>query len=236
VLSTLPADLDGDGDLDLVIQQKPRGHGLVLLENDGSATFSIRAQLKWMGLDQVLDMNDDGVVDLVGITLNQRVVIAPGLGDWTYGERTRVSMGRDYPHVPNHVAAADLDADDVMDLVTTNREGGSVSTRLGNGDGTYGPLHREDRVGGEPLTSTPVDLDLDGKPDLVLHDEGRISVLRGNGDGSFRAPAMVDVGVTFRRYMYVADVDHDGRSDVVVLDDGSPDTVSSALNASGDGL
>ena len=226
-----PADLDGDDDLDLVVAQKPLDMRMQFMENDGDATFSARSELSWFSVDQVVDVDLDGVLDLIGRRLSGRVVIVPGLGDFAYGEPTRVWMGRADREPPADVAAADLNGDGVTDLVTISRSGGTIKSRLGQGDGTYGPLQR-DVAGGDPVDLTPIDLDLDGRPDLVVYDEAKITVLRGRGDGSFRPPVIVADGVGFPRRLHIGDVNHDDRSDLIVVQYGSLDLVSTLINAS----
>lgn len=66
---------------------------------------------------------------------------------------------------PQSVAAADLDDDGNLDLITANSTVDDVSVLLGNGDGTFQAAVRFS-VSGTPLSVAVADLEGDGAPDL----------------------------------------------------------------------
>jgi hypothetical protein len=79
---------------------------------------------------------------------------------------------------PFSVAVADLDGDDILDLVSANLGSDSVSVLLGNGNGTF-----QDAtpfvVGGAPRSVAVADINGDSRPDLVTANDlsGDVSVL-----------------------------------------------------------
>ncbi len=90
-----------------------------------------------------------------------------------------------------------------------------MNVLLGNGDGTF-QVPVSYPVG--PLNSvTSVDLNGDGKLDLVTGQSGRVGVLLGNGDGTFRAPVNYTGGVSATS----GDFNGDGKLDVVAINRGS---------------
>lgn len=66
------------------------------------------------------------------------------------------------------------------------------------------------------------DLNRDGKPDLVVSDQGgQVGLLLGNGDGTFQTVKIIASGLVFPWSVIVADLNGDGKLDVVVADGGS---------------
>ena len=123
------------------------------------------------------------------------VPMAPNPPDFeavvTYG------LGGRYPVA---VVVADVNLDGKPDLVVAS--GGqdpvpsSVGVLLGNGDGTFQPTVSYD-FGPIGIVSLAVaDLNLDGKPDLIVSSaQGPLGVLLGNGDGTFQPVALASAGI-----------------------------------------
>src|SRR5207237_53243 len=163
------------------------------------------------------DVNGDGLIDVVTIddflldSGDQIVRVLLGNIDGSFQEPrgfTIVSGG-------SSVAAADINGDGHIDLLTNSRDGGSVL--LGNGDGSFQP-RKSFAVGATPDSVTAADVNGDGRTDIVSVDriDRTLSVLLGNGDGSFQEQKTVTIGdFPFGDYansVTVADVNGDGRS------------------------
>ncbi len=219
--------LNADGAPDLVTANGQSGDVSVLLGN-GDGTFQAQQTFP-VGIDPisvaVADLNADSVPDIV--TANARsndVSVLMGSGDGTFQPHQTFPVV-DQPQLPNlrytpsgiSVAAADLNADGVPDLVTTNFNSHDVSVLLGNGDGTFGP-QQTIPVGNRPHSVAVADLNADGVPDLVTTNSqsGDVSVLLGNGDGTFQAQQTFPVGIG-PRSVAVADLNADGAPDLVLV-------------------
>lgn len=133
------------------------------------------------------------------------------------------------------MATADFNHDGAMDLAVTdwvssstdtdgNQISGGVWLYLGKAGGGYdAPLFYA--TGNNPYGVAAVDLNADGKPDLVVaHNEyltaGQVSVLIGNGDGTFQAHQDYTVSSSGAAVGAVAvgDVNGGGILDVVTVD------------------
>ncbi|MGE7419076.1 FG-GAP-like repeat-containing protein, partial [Methylobacterium tarhaniae] len=232
------ADLNGDGKVDLVTANDTAGHNdtVSVLLGNGDGTF--RSKLDFAVGENpyavmTADVNGDGKRDL--LTVNQdddTVSVLLGNGDGTFQAKAAFETGA----FPTAVAAADLNRDGKIDLVATNTdegEGTTVSVLLGNGDGTF-QTKVDFTTGAAPRAVTAVDVNGDGKHDLVVANRSgnSVSVLLGNGDGTFQAKADFAVG---KRPGAVAavDVDQDGKIDLVTANRTNNDI--SVLLGNGDG-
>lgn len=209
-------DLDGDGDLDLVLDL----HGnptLRTLLNDGTGTFTLSATLE---LDRVVvdlaagHFNGDGLLDLAFYDEEDTeisLLLGDGTGSFTVG--APIPRGeRTYDF-----AAGDFDGDGLDDLWTLPESYGLVLL-LNDGDGasfTATPVLPDLRPTGEG-EATAADLDADGILDLVVYDNQGTDtwhLLGGDGTGAF-----VDRGEfslpTHSGRMTAGDFDGDGHVDL----------------------
>jgi hypothetical protein len=182
------ADVNGDGNLDLVVGNDTGASVSVLLGN-GDGTFQTHADYKagsfphWVA---VADFNGDGKPDIavanegdvdVGVLLNK--------GDGTFGTMKTYPTSSE----PYSVAAADFNHDGAMDLAVTGYALSVVSVLLGNGDGTF-KNHVDYQTGTAPAVVVAGYLDKGKKIDLATAnynngEVGSVSVLLGKGDGTF---------------------------------------------------
>jgi hypothetical protein len=130
------ADLDGDGDTDLVVGDA--GGDVRIFENDGGGTFEVGPVLAAdRGLRSVViaDLNGDGLPDIA--TANaaaDNVSLFLSQGGGTFLGRQNVRVGKH----PRNVAAGDLNADGKVDLVVTNIEEDDLSVLLNAGGSSPG--------------------------------------------------------------------------------------------------
>src|SRR6202011_540689 len=89
---------------------------------------------------------------------------------------------------------------------------------LGNGDGTFQPQTQYLGLDGRPTSIATVDINGDGKLDLVVTtNSNTVSLLLGNGDGSFGLPITYHTGSN-PGSIAIADLNGDGRPDVIIGD------------------
>jgi Bacterial Ig-like domain (group 3)/FG-GAP-like repeat len=167
--------------------------------------------------------------------------LANSLSDPIFLEAPTYGSGGQYA---GSVAVADVNGDGKPDLVVANQcvnnncDGG-VSVLLGNGDGKFQAAVTYNPGGYDAYSVAVVDVNGDGKPDLVVTNlcadssctAGLVGVLLGKGDGTFQQ--VVSYSLSDRSYsVAVADVNRDGKPDLVVANYGG--TVG-ALLGNGDG-
>jgi hypothetical protein len=144
--------------------------------------------------------------------------------------KTDLRHGRMIATMGGAVAAADFDGDTFLDLYFTGsvgrarypEEGPCGALYRNRGDGTFEDVTARSgiRSCGWQMGATWVDLDSDGRPDLVTTGLGRTRVWHNNGDGTFTDVTLalkVDPGRQFTIGAAAGDFDLDGRIDFYLL-------------------
>ena len=195
------ADLDGDGDQDLL--QAARGEGIWMYLNDGKGTFTDAKLLRIEGdptdAHAVLarDLDGDGNLDLFVATTGQkpsRLLLGDGKLGFTAAAMTAIPplFGTD-----QQVVAIDLDGDGDLDLVTVGSApkadgapGVAILTNLGMG--VFSDV-TEARLAGGSFNASGVaagDVDGDGDQDLFFAaDKEPCRLYLGDGHGVFQRAA-----------------------------------------------
>jgi hypothetical protein len=196
------ADLNGDGNMDLVLPEYGCGCAAVFLGN-GDGTFGTENRFD-IGTAPyqiaVGDLNGDGFMDLAATNQDPAgmgITVALGVGDGTFLApnvtpylttlQTLILLS---PY-PSYLSLADLDGDGKMDLVYTNARFGTVGVMYNAGGGTfYDPV--EYPVTGDSYGMVLADVNGDGAVDVVTvgtagNSTSEATVLINSG-GSGAAP------------------------------------------------
>ncbi len=115
------------------------------------------------------------------------------------------------------VAIGDLNNDQKPDVIAAG--GATVSTLLGNGNGTLKPAVSTsvNEVSKGSETIAVADFNRDGKLDAAVAETSDVALLLGNGDGTFRSPALLPVGGLMALSVDTGDFNGDGYPDLAVL-------------------
>lgn len=190
----------------------------------------------------LVDINGDGHLDIVTTSIagiiptaatgdiagnNLCVSFGDGRGNFTPG-RVYVGTGQSYS-----LAVADFNGDGKLDVVTASPDTDSATVYLNDGSGGYGfPQGSWAGVPSVAIINAPVspisfsDVNHDGKPDLLLLDEGLggeylITALLNDGTGRFSGPVQSDssLAITSNRIgdFRLADFRNTGQQDFVAI-------------------
>ncbi|MDP7033564.1 MAG: VCBS repeat-containing protein [Planctomycetota bacterium] len=193
-------DLDGDGDLDLVMDNQ-------IFLNNGSGSFTVTGQELQSGSGLALgDLDGDGDLDLV-ITRHSYLVS----GTWIYFNNGLASFTLTGQELQggNGLALGDLDGDGDLDMVN------GTNIYFNNGSGSFsdaGPV----LVDVSYSIALLGDLDGDGDLDLVATGtQGQpTSIHLNDGNGDFTEHGLVQADATISGEL--GDLDGDGDLDLVI--------------------
>ncbi|MDR3774192.1 MAG: FG-GAP-like repeat-containing protein [Terracidiphilus sp.] len=226
------ADINGDGNADLIVVQQgsstSSGGEVVIFFGNGDGTFTQASSTTSVpsvpGSIIPAGLNGDGQVDLVLSGLGASgVTILLGKGDGTFTSLAGPSQAGEA-----NVAVADVNNDGFPDLVFGAAGTSYLTVFLGNGDGTFTEApsspNANIKVGGLAIA----DFNQDGIPDIA-YTYGQAGILFGNGDGTFvQSPATLTYSYDFSGTIVVADFNGDGWPDVLT-EDGNSRTVIDSL-------
>ena len=223
-------DVDGDGNLDLVVGNLQQqnvvylGMGDGTFETTGHSFGSSDAQTYGLALG---DLDGDGDLDIAVANAGTNKIYLND-GDGTFDTTSNSAGGGN----SWDVALGDMDGDGDLDAVVANRTQQNV-IYFNNGHGEFANPHSFGTA--SPFRSASValgDLDGDGDLDVVIGDNYSYRVFLNLGDGTLDAGSGSNVGGYDAYAVALGDLDGDGDLDLVLghlnapnqirLNDGDP--------------
>jgi len=216
------ADLDGDGSADLLANHAS------LLSGRGDGTFDTVLDYGVQSLQAVLaDIDGDGWLDVLGNDGTFLRGLPGGLLRAPRRPMTRLSASED-------VAAGDLDADGLDDLLVPDRDADALRYVHTLEGGFFEP-EQTVAVGSGPNRVVLGDLDADGDLDALVGHAGQnaLVILRGDGSGGLQLAGSHPTGGPASE-LALTDLNADGHFDLVASHLGLGTGFSTALG-NGDG-
>ena len=238
------ADLNGDGRLDLVVEQDPTVVQIYLQNSDGTfsngnsyvmtmAATTPYGFATYTGI-AISDFNHDGKPD---IAAQNSVLLGDGDGSFE-----GIQLGSIPASLPTAAVVGDFENNSRIDAAAVS--GTSLYILRNNGQGALSLLHTYTlQQPGQGIVTA--DFNGDGNLDLVVFgtdsntQDWNYSVLLGNGDGSFQLPVYYPQGVAAgSSYGYshfaVADFNNDHKPDIALIT-GTQTQPLTILLSNGDG-
>ncbi|MFH1593652.1 MAG: FG-GAP-like repeat-containing protein [Candidatus Omnitrophota bacterium] len=224
-------DVDGDGDLDLIMAST--GAQDTLLINDGAGGFTQDTNFNLPAITDAssdivfCDVDGDGDLDIItanngmpGLSsLRNRLYKNDGTGSFT--DATEAALPEDYEYSET-IECGDIDNDLDLDMVVANYYNNAVLINDGNG---IFEDRSDERIPRNQFSANDValgDVDGDGDLDMLALGDSNISLFINDGFGTFE-----DGSIKFPDYMSVpaelggkslelVDIDGDGDMDIVL--------------------
>ena len=216
-LGIVSSDLNGDGNLDLIVNQADLvgsswSYSVLLGNGDGSFQSPVNyPQSTAPGSYPLVlgDFNNDHKTDLALAAGTSSLAILLGNGDGSFSSPVFFFDGGGGP-----LFTGDFNSDGKLDIVVGPNSSMSTPAALllGNGDGTFAAAVFPTSLTGFSPQFT-ADVNSDGKPDLISSNQ----IALGNGDGTFTLlPVLTPGNGGSYSVTGVADLNNDGKPDLTV--------------------
>ena len=226
-----PADLDGDGALDLVVSNTDDASGdnwLDFMRGTAEGAFAMTnpVTVSAPGQTVVADFSGDGIADVIGVAWDGQGPLPHfylrGNGDYTFEPKEQWLAGRE---LTRYLDAADFNEDGTLDLLAPFFEGEStgVSGFVIVGMPGFSILQDQSVFEGAARNAVAGDFNSDGHQDVLVSNvtEPVVHLYLGDGSGTVAFDQAIALPLaTGVRQLEAFDLDGNGRTDFVAFDTG----------------
>jgi hypothetical protein len=224
------ADMDGDGDLDIVAAHGGDAGEVAVTLNRGDGTYeSVQDLLVGTPPSTVAtaDVDNDALPDLVVATETGPIAVFRNLSGAGFAPPAFLASGGR----PAGMSVRDRNGDQRADIAFADKQG-AIGVMFGRRNGTFSAVSRV-VVPPEPSGITAGDFNADGRLDLAVTintgPPGQVAVALQNADGTFGVPGPKETRVANRQFAADAtprtlaadDFNGDRRDDLVVINEAS---------------
>ncbi|WP_164490029.1 T9SS type A sorting domain-containing protein [Runella sp. SP2] len=217
-LSVYSADLDGDGDMD-VLSASVTDDKIAWYKNDGSGGFGpqiiISTSADFPTSIHAADLDGDGDLDVLSASIyDDKIAWYQNNGSSGFGPQNVISNSA---NDANSVYAADLDGDGDMDVLSASINDSKIAWYENNGSGAFGPQTVISTAGSRAQSVYAADLDGDGDMDVLSasSNDDKIAWYQNNGSGGFGPQNTISTETDGAAFVTAADLDGDGDMDVL---------------------
>jgi hypothetical protein len=213
-----PADLDGDGFIDIIVAQPYQTDNVAWYKNNGDGSFSERQIIDSDLSDPVYiatgDFNNDDRLDIAAITQTNADVFVYIHN--TDGSFTRETIDSGTFVFGNALVSADFDNNGFDDIVAIGQHSIDYYRNV-NGTFTKEHILTTDTSPNvlECMSLKTADMDNDGDLDLITAETLGGVIYFNNGNGIF-TPDIFTVDTFISRLVHVTDADNDGDNDILI--------------------
>ena len=211
------ADLDGDGDYD-VLSASFNDSTIAWYENDGSGLFGAQQTISTDALMAAAvyaaDLDGDADLDVLSACAGDSTIAwYENDGSGTFGAEQIITVHADYAF---SVYAADLDNDGDYDALSASSNDDKIAWYENDGAGNFGVQQVISLDADSPTYVYADDLDNDGDQDVLSAAYNEIAWYENDGDGTFGPIRVIsDADVDGPTSTHTADLDLDGDQDVL---------------------
>ena len=211
------ADLDGDGDAD-VLSASSWDDKIAWYENEGGGSFSaqrvITTDADGASSVHAADLDGDGDADVLSASVDDKIAWYENEGGGSFSSQRVVTTEA---YEASSVHAADLDGDGDADVLSASWRDDKIAWYENEGGGAFSAQRVVTTEADSAWSVHAADLDGDGDADVLsasIRDD-KIAWYENEGGGSFSAQRVITTAAGNAFSVHAADLDGDGDADVL---------------------